>query len=382
MNSSASASDERRSLGRMIRFASISIAILALVVWMILPPMETIRFQKYTPASTQPLSLPLVSLPDVGSRPILAFSADGRLAAYLSKRASGVDGELESQITVIDVQTGTPTAGPLAVADSRTPPYLEFSRDGNVLAAAGATEVRVWDLRDSREITTIVLPDVRLQSRRFVAVSPDGTRVATSVQEPDGDPGLCVFQCETGQPLIKMERTSGTANDDRFVFHPTQNQLIGAADSDTADTHLCVWDVGSGKVVQEIISNEDCQTLAFAFNPGGDHLAVAMYHASREYYPYATTIFDLETWAPVTKIDNGNYGFWLAISPDGNHVSLVDGSGEASLWSTASGIRLQNFQLGLPSATAFSGQDGALLLLSNSGDQADTAEIVTLRVAE
>nr|WP_161501245.1 hypothetical protein [Rhodopirellula sp. SM50] len=382
MNSSASASDKPRSLGRMIRFAIISIAIVALVVWMILPPMETLRFQKYTAASTQPLSLPLVSLPDVGSRPILAFSADGQLAAYLSKRADGVDGELQSQITVIDVQTGTPTAGPLAVADSRTPPHLDFSRDGNVLAAAGATEVRVWDLRDSREITTITLPDVRLQSRRFVAVSPDGTQVATSVEEPDADPGLWVFQCETGQPLIQMERTSGTANDDRFVFHPAQNQLIGAADSDSGQSHLCVWDVASGKVVQEIVSNEDCQTLAFAFDPRGDHLAVAMYHGTREYYPYATTIFDLGTWAPVTKIDNGNYVFWLAISPDGNHVSLIDGSGEASLWSTASGIRLQNFQLGLPSATAFSGQEGALLLLTNSDDQPDSAEIVTLRADE
>ncbi|QDV40409.1 hypothetical protein Enr13x_02150 [Stieleria neptunia] len=382
MNSSASAPDKPRSLGRLIRFAIISIAIVAFCVWMIFPPLETLRFQKYTVAATQPLSLPLVSLPDVGSRPILAFSADGQWAAYLSKRASGVDEELESQITVIDVQTGTPTAGPLAVVGSRTPPHLDFSRDGHFLAAAGATDVRVWDLRDSRLVTTITLPDVRLQSRRFVAISSDGARVATSLQPPDGDPGLWIFDCETGTPLIELERTAGTANDDRFVFHPTKNQLIGAADSDTANSHLCVWDAESGKVVQEVVAREDCQTLAFALSPGGDRVAVAMYHGTREYYPYATTIFDVETWTPVTKIDNGNYVFWLAISPDGNHVSLVDGSGVASLWSTATGIRLQNFQLGLPSATAFSGEDGALLLVTHSDDQPESAEIVTLRASE
>ncbi|WP_182870325.1 WD40 repeat domain-containing protein [Stieleria mannarensis] len=381
MNSSASASGKKRSLMPMLRFAVISIAVLALVVWMILPPMETLRFQKYNLESTRALTLPLISLPDVGPRPVLAFSADGQSAAFISTRAAVDDEDPQTQITVIDVPTGTAKAGPLVISNSRTPPTLEFSRDGNSLAAAGATEVRVWDLRDSREVATITLPDVRLQSRRYVAISPDGTRVATSIQEPDQDPGLWVFECETGQPLIKMERTAGTANDDRFVFHPTENQLIGTADSDSAQMHLCVWDIGSGKVVQEVITNEDCQTLAYTFSLSGNRVAVAMYHGSREYYPYVTTVFELANWTPVTKIDNGNYVFWMALRPDGTHLSLVDGSGEVALWSADSGNRLQNFQLGLPSATAFTG-GGALLLVTNTDEQPDSASIVNLRTAE
>ncbi|QEG02731.1 hypothetical protein Mal15_68520 [Stieleria maiorica] len=381
MNSTASASGKGRSPLSMLRFAVISIAVLALVVWMILPPMETLRFQKYNLESTRALTLPLISLPDVGPRPVLAFSADGQSAAFISTRAAEDDEGQQTQITVIDVPSGTAKAGPLVISNSRTPPSLEFSRDGNFLAAAGATEVRVWDLRDSREVTTITLPDVRLQSRRYVAVSPDGSRVATSVQEPDQDPGIWVFECETGLPLIEMERTAGTANDDRFVFHPSENQLIGPADSDGDQSHLCVWDIGSGKIVHEVIGHEDCQTLAYTFSRNHDRVAVAMYHGSREYYPYVTTVFDSASWTPVTKIDNGNYVFWMALHPDGTHLSLVDGSGEAALWSADSGIRLQNFQLGLPSATAFD-PDGGLLLVRNADDQPDTASIVTLRVTD
>ena len=66
----------------------------------------------------------------------------------------------------------------------------------------------------------------------------------------------------------------------------------------------------------------------------------------------------------------------------GQTVCIVDASGTASIWSTGSGLRLQNFQLGLASATAFSRQDGALHLVTNASDKRDVAAIRTLVAVE
>lgn len=387
MKASASATPRKQSIGRILRLVLFLCAVTALIVWMILPPTETLNYQKYDVESELELTTPFFSLSDVGQRPIVSFSADGRFAAYVSMPNQSGDGDPETTIDVIDVATGKPIAGPLGITESRTPPHIAFSGDGKRLAAAGSGEVRIWNLDDSELINTVSLPDIRLQTRRFVAINHDGSRIATSIQQPDADPAIWVFDTQSGEPLRAMERTAGTANDDRFIFHPTANRLIGSGDSDSGDTLLCVWDVETGKVDHETLSGDDCQTLAFATDTQGKRIAIAMYHGARKYAPFSTAIFDLDTWQTLIDIDNADYVFWLAFSTDGSQLALIDGSGTASMWSTSSGIRLQNFQLGLPSATAFSasdgsdeGSDGGLFwLVTNSDDKSNAAKLLKLR---
>lgn len=366
----------------MLRIGGIVSAIVAYFAWLIVPPLETIQYKKYDVQSKQQLTMPMMSLADVGSRPIVSFSAQGDRAAFLSAIPQSDDEDAALSISVIDTKTAKPIGQTLSVSQSRTPPEIVFSRDGNFLAAAVATEVRLWDLRDQGLVSTITVPDVRLQSRRHVAISNDGTLVATSVQEPDQDPALWVFESATGNALQKMQRTAGTANHERFVFHPRKNQLIGTCDTESGTTSLCVWDIETGKVDQELLPNDDSQTLAFALNQEHNRLAVAMFHGARQYDPFSTMIFDLNSWESQIDISNDDYVFWLAFSPDGKHLSLVDGTGMASIWSTESGLRLQNIKHGPPSATAFSQVDGALHLIVNEEDQANSVSLVTLRPGE
>ena len=165
----------------------------------------------------------------------------GYLANKPETDANGVDGDPKSEIKVIEVETATPIGIPLPIADSATPIEIEISLDGNFVAAAGAGEVRVWDLRQQRLVATLALPSVRLQARRHVALSRDGKRLVTCVQEDGTDPALWVYDTETGQPLRKMERTAGTATNERFVFHPSVNQLIGTGDTESGGTAtLCL----------------------------------------------------------------------------------------------------------------------------------------------
>ena len=173
-----------------------------------------------------------------------------------------------------------------------------------------------------------------------------------------------------------------TANDQRFVFHPTENQLIGTGDSESGGTLLCVWDIETGKVTREMLAADNCQTLGFAYSSNLDHIAIAMYHGSREYNPFSTAIFELDTWGQVTDINNEDFVFWLAFSPDGRQISLVDASATASIWSTASGVRLQNLNLGPQGATAFSSEDGALQLVKNSKNKPNVVQWLTLRASE
>ncbi|MCA9135811.1 MAG: WD40 repeat domain-containing protein [Planctomycetales bacterium] len=383
MNSSKSSKDKSQSIGNILRVGFVGIVVTAICVWMVLPPLETFRFSKYDVSSQQELVMELTSIPDVGPRPMVAFSADGSTAAYLSKMTgTPPEVEFQSQVVVIEIDSAKQVAGPFPVANTTKPLDIAFSRDGTHLAVAAADEVRVWGLGDSTLAAAILLPNVRLQSQRFVAISHDGKRIATSLQSDDGISAICVFDSSSGEKIQTLERTAGTANDQRFAFHPTANQVIGPADSDGGDAHLCVWDAESGKIVNEIIDSEDCRTLALAFNDAGDSMAVAMYLASREYIPFATAVFKTDSWQQKISIDNEDYVFWVALNRDANQICLVDASGTASIWSTGEGNRLQNFKLGPPSATAFSSDGGTLRLVTNSKDNPDAANLVTLRPSE
>lgn len=383
MNSTKSSSGKTQSFGNVLRVGFVGVVVTAICVWMVMPPLETLSYQKYDVASEQDLEMSFASFPDVGPRPIITFSADGASAAYLTQNPDQSEGDSsKSQVVVVDAETAEQIAGPFPVADSSKPLDIAFSRDGTHVAASGANEVRVWGLGDSQLATTIPLPDVRLQSRRHVAISHDGKLIATSLQEGDEGPAICVFDSATGDKLRSLERTAGTATNECFVFHPAANQLIGPADTQGGDAHLCVWDVETGKVVDEIMASEDCQTLAFAFNTGGDRIAVSMYLPAREYNPFATMVFQVDSWEKETSIDNEDYVFWVAFNADGGQLCLVDASGTASIWSTGEGNRMQNFRLGLPSATAFSGADGTLRLVTNSEGKSGVASLLTLRASE
>ena len=369
MNQSVSEKNEKGSLARLFRFGLICCLFVAWCVWMILPPMETFRYRKFDEQSQIELALPMISLSDVGERPVVVFSADGQSAAYLASPPEAADDERGAIIEVIEVATGKKIGGPYEIARSRTPPHLAISRDGHFLAAAGSSEVRVWDLGDSRLVNSLSLADVRIQTRRYVAISPDGKRIATSNQDGDEDPALIMFETESGRVLTKLERTALTANDNPFAFHPTANQLIGTGEWPNGVTLLCVWDAETGKVVREIFAEDDGQTLAFDINASGNRIAIAMFHGARKYAPFSTASFDLQTWQPLIDMNNEDYVFWVSFRPGDSQICIVDASGTASIWSTGSGLRLQNFQLGLASATAFSRQDGALHLVTNASDK-------------
>ena len=96
MNSSKSSKDKSQSIGNILRVGFVGIVVTAICVWMVLPPLETFRFSKYDVSSQQELVMELTSIPDVGPRPMVAFSADGSTAAYLSKM-TGTPPEVEFQ---------------------------------------------------------------------------------------------------------------------------------------------------------------------------------------------------------------------------------------------------------------------------------------------
>ncbi len=112
-----------------------------------------------------------------------------------------------------------------------------FSDGGRVLASFAAKAVSVWDVEAGALRRTIQHPH---GDGCFLAVSPDGNTLATSVRhylEPVSEDKVRLYDVATGEPLLTLE-----PRDDRAVvlaFSPDGTKLLAGFHRGTA----IVWDV-------------------------------------------------------------------------------------------------------------------------------------------
>jgi WD40 repeat protein len=125
---------------------------------------------------------------------------------------------------------------------------LDFSPDGKTLVSAGSDRlVRLWDARTGKPGR--VLAD-HLGAIDGVAFSPDGTKVAVTLQEPQSNT-IRVFDAATGVKRLRIELGSHlliTFGGGPVAFSPDGKALAGISDPD--DVRL--WDSKSGKVKCEL----------------------------------------------------------------------------------------------------------------------------------
>jgi WD40 repeat protein len=118
--------------------------------------------------------------------------------------------------------------------------------DGQRLGAVTDGGVRFWELATPAELTRLRLP---IQGVRVVAISPDGTRIASGGH----DRNILIWDVASGHELVRLP--GHTSYVFALAFNPDGQTLI----SGSGDTTVRLWD--SFPVTRRLQSRQAADTL-------------------------------------------------------------------------------------------------------------------------
>ncbi|MWA02961.1 protein kinase [Actinomadura sp. LD22] len=209
--------------------------------------------------------------------------------------------------------TDSPSAAPSA------PPHptgAAFSPDGRTVAIAlGDKQIRVYDVRTHRRISTLHLGGDSGEDPVAMALSPDGRELAMSPSYG----ATAVWNLETHKQIAK---TNDFSDASRLTFDSGGGRLMAFGEH---GDHL-VWRIGKDPRTEQIVPDEGC--VISTVSPDGTTLACTGMHGP------GVTLWDVSerkqigaVTPPGTTEPPNN----MAFSPDGHSLAL-DGYPAVTLW--------------------------------------------------
>ncbi len=296
---------------------------------------------------------------------------DGTVTVYDLHRPVGLGDVLAHQDNQIRT-TGTASAATAATATFVTGmSQIAASRDGRVLAAAGAASDRVWIAGDRRN-TRIAGPlraggDLGVGP---VALSPEGGALAVVSTSSSEKSLLRVFNLARGEPAGTSHVFKGDIDD--VAFGPDGRSV------EVVDANGQVRRVSAGRMstVGWRIPGYVTDTTSAAFSPDGRRLAV-LDHQSGE-----LSVWDAVTGKQLARrfstMPPGEHLNAVAFAPSGDLIAAGGDRGTVSLWDGEghpSGAPLT----GQPAESMAFSPDGRLLVVGSQGGTLQLTDLVLRR---
>lgn len=259
-----------------------------------------------------------------------------------------------------------------------------FSSDGTRVVTAenvgsndvgGTGEVRLWDLAKPQESRVVAKYDTLM---RFVAVSPDGSRIITASDDTtaqliDAASEALIKPLEHDKEHNKGVWFAGFSRDGKYVVTTSGDQtfLWNAVDGEQ-------WLVFRG-LAEGRATGHTAQVASAAFAPDDKHVVTVSWDQTG-------LIWDTgDPAAPPLKLEDGARYTSVVYSPDGAHVAAAAADGVVRIWDAKTGKLLSKVPVHDSLYSVAYSRDGKYLLTATKDrtarlwDAQTGAEIVVLR---